>query len=685
MHGLARIDRDGPLGGQARVEPGTRPPGQRLAEHDGSRRAQSTLEAEELPAIARHRHVLRGRAHEIEPDPLVGVAGAPRIADDHGPTLHLRAKVPARVSPVEAEDRLGVGGDPQAPPGSPGVGDREERQLDGVLATERLGQLETQSPAGVGVGGVAEAVSGNVSSDGDRCRRRGEDDSGVLVPDVERLGDGLADRIVAPRGDLVVPAVAPPRVSGALSRRVEPEPVVRDDVGPGRRRGPGVLERDDVLGSVAAEPAEPVGEEQVLLGGRGVLRRAARPLRGRGSGQVAGVGGQDTGELVAQVTTRGDEVDRCGPEQGQVTGLGELVGTDDMDAARRLSIGWRCGRRQVLQLVLQLLGVGRGPPVDHHQVGGESHQLPVRETADELSHQSEIRRVIDREHHDRQVPGDAHDPERRLRVTAGQEGRLGGPKHRVGERHVPGQCLELVGLTGGDAQVSQLDLGLCPGHGLHAGPGGRAAVLVEELEDLLTTASGRGPPGQDHFSVRGHRHGGAERGDGVEGPAGRASAGELPGQSSRAGDVVAPTQERPTVRLDERRGQELWRLEHTDGGNGLDHQHLPEPQLGVGMRATLPRGEHGAEGLVVLGVHEHLAEGRMGGVVTRGTEHQLGVGRAIHRPPGAGLVAETQPLDRDARLGADGPVELRAEAPMAPAPRHGGLGEPDLVGISPPR
>ncbi len=68
-------------------------------------------------------------------------------------------------------------------------------------------------------------------------------------------------------------------------------------------------------------------------------------------------------------------------------------------------------------------------------------------------------------------------------VAGQQAGRR--PQRRVRVEDPVGQALEEVGLVGLDPQVMELDLGLRPGQGRRPFEGGRLAVLVGQVQDLL--------------------------------------------------------------------------------------------------------------------------------------------------------------------------------------------------------
>ena len=140
---------------------------------------------------------------------------------------------------------------------------------------------------------VAGAVAGDVGRlrASDRLRRRAPELAGVVVADVDRLARRVADRVVGPRRELVLAAVARPRCSRTRTRR------------PGTRttelaitfsHGAGVdwpgPEDDDVLAPAVGEAAESV--EELELGAAAVTLVVAGWCCGR-----SGAGGARRGRV----------------------------------------------------------------------------------------------------------------------------------------------------------------------------------------------------------------------------------------------------------------------------------------------------------------------------------------------------------------------------------------------------
>ena len=167
----------------------------------------------------------------------------------------------------------------------------------------------------------------------------------------------------------------------------------------------------------------------------------------------------------------------------------ELVAAQDVHAAvARMALvdQDRLARAdEGLERNLQVLGVGGAVLVDDHEVDVEELQPPVLVGAEQLADDVEVLGLVDPHQDDGQVARDAVGPEAGCSaLVAGQQARRR-PQRRVRVEDPVGQALEEVGLVGLDAQVMELDLGLRPGQGRRAFEGGRLAVLVGQVQDLL--------------------------------------------------------------------------------------------------------------------------------------------------------------------------------------------------------
>ena len=127
--------------------------------------------SEELASVPGPRLLSTG---QVEEDHLVGVLGAPWVAGQQGVRLlvDVGEDVARGLGAVRAQHEFGVRGHRQgpAPPGA--VGQREQRELNRVVAGDEHGLVEFDAVHVVGEAGVAEPVAGDVPpAASDRGRR----------------------------------------------------------------------------------------------------------------------------------------------------------------------------------------------------------------------------------------------------------------------------------------------------------------------------------------------------------------------------------------------------------------------------------------------------------------------------------------------------------------------------------
>ena len=138
-----------------------------------------------------------------------------------------------------------------------------------------------------------------------------------------------------------------------------------------------------------------------------------------------------------------------------------------------------------LERVLEVLGVRRALLVEDHEVDVEELQPPVLVRAEQLPDDVEVIGLVDPDQDDRQVARDAVGPQAGCApLVAGQQARRRSER-RVGVEDPVGQALEEMGLVRLDPEVMELDLGLRPGEGRRPFEGGRLAVLVGQVQDLV--------------------------------------------------------------------------------------------------------------------------------------------------------------------------------------------------------
>ncbi len=405
----------------------------------------------------------------------------------------------------EERSRLGidVGGDERRGRASRGAqrpldigGDREASGRVRVVLQSKAGDLdrvrernELEKVRGDAVGRVLEPavalampgdVRGGVLADGEQSGPPQR--AGVLVADVDGFRARVADRVVGPGGQLILPTVDRPGISRARFRDLESKPRVGDDVDPGGGGPLSLPEDGDVFTPVIDEAPEaveelPVGARERHARGRGRFCRTPS-RRGDGAGRLG------ARELLRErsVSTQEDGSGRQ-LERGMIFRREQIL-PDDEDVAvcalllvssRRLA---RPEKR--LQGGLELLGIGVRLLVHDDEVDGQPLHAPVLVRAEELPDDPAILRLVDADQDDRNLAGDLLGPQGRWPGGLPAQCVRRGPQGGVGVDHSAGQVLEEMRLLRLDPEVVALDLRLRPGQRDGAVEGRRIPILVGE-------------------------------------------------------------------------------------------------------------------------------------------------------------------------------------------------------------
>src|SRR6185369_9234075 len=112
---------------------------------------------------------------------------------------------------------------------------------------------------------VALAVSSRIGPSllADRQHRRTPQLATIFIADVYRLSRRIANRVIRPRGELVLTAVDRPGIARARLRDLKSEGGVRDHVDPRRRRPLPLAENRHVFTAVGGESPQAIEELQV--------------------------------------------------------------------------------------------------------------------------------------------------------------------------------------------------------------------------------------------------------------------------------------------------------------------------------------------------------------------------------------------------------------------------------------
>ena len=368
----------------------------------------------------------------------------------------------------DAQDPFDVRGHRQTPGLAGSVLDPQPRDFHRIVHRHELEETQEDAMGRVLEATVALTMPGDVGRRvlPDGQRRWAPQVTGLFVPDIDGLTGRVADGIVGPRRQLILPAVARPGVAGPALGDLEAERGIRDDVDPGRGRPLPLSEDGDVLPPVVDEPSQPVEELELRAGRR-------RVVGGRGSRRAAaGRGGRarrDSGtrELLRERAVSTQEDGSRGRLQGIALGRLEQVLPQDEDLAvclvplvtrRRLA---RPDQR--LERRLELLHVGVRPLVQNDEIDRQPLQAPVLVRAEELSDDASILRLVDADQDDGEVAGDPVGPQGRRPGRILPQHHRRGPKRRVRVKNPARKILEQASLVHANPEMVELDLRPRPG------------------------------------------------------------------------------------------------------------------------------------------------------------------------------------------------------------------------------
>lgn len=119
-----------------------------------------------------------------------------------------------------------------------------------------------------------------------------------------------------------------------------------------------------------------------------------------------------------------------------------------------------------------------------HKVDGQPFHPPVFMRLQQLPDLRDIFEVADTEQHDRQVARNPQRPQARLRAASANDCIRLCPEARVGIDNRRGEPLEVRRLLRLDAQITQLNLSLCPRERLGTVECIAVVVLIDEIEQL---------------------------------------------------------------------------------------------------------------------------------------------------------------------------------------------------------
>jgi hypothetical protein len=195
-------------------------------------------------------------------------------------------------------------------------------------------------------------------------------------------------------------------------------------------------QRDDVLGSVRRETSEPVGEDQLVRGGRLVRCAAGAMSPRRHEARHLRLGRRPARQLLRQAPPAVGE-DRPGHRLHEDAILvRNLLGPAHEDPAGAVDhVRLDARGDEPHDPVLQHLAVAAAVLVPDHQVHGEALQAPVRVRLHHLADELDVVRIAHLQQHDRQVARDGVAPEARLPAAVAQQHGRQRAQPRVGVEH----------------------------------------------------------------------------------------------------------------------------------------------------------------------------------------------------------------------------------------------------------
>ena len=466
------------------------------------RAAEQPVAADEFGAVpGEAAAIVAILCRKIEEPDVAGIGRTEPVGRQHGPGLgfHRGHDMQRGAIAILAKHPLDVERHRQTARNAAEILQRELEHFDVVTARHEQGQLRRDVAMDMFVDGVALAVAGRVFLPlARRQRGRRPERPSVFVPDEERFTGRVADRIVPPGREPVVVAVVSPGVAGPGLGAGEPERLVSDDVGPGRRRHRDAgCHLDGVLAPVVQKSTHAIGQLETAI-------RMRRSDRDRGDGtrrfghRTAGLsrreGGVRAGELVAKVAVGGvHDAARRGPQQELIVG-GHEIGAPEEDTARFVDPAlFGSGFDHRLELLLQVLQVAGRMLVEDDEIERQSLEAQVLVRLEHLGDERDAGGVSQSDEQDRQVPGNAMRPQVALPALIAFD-RLEIAQARVARHQAAAKPLELDGVFGRQHEMPQLDLAVGARQRQRAGDGAAVVILRDQPVRVLF---GLGVPGRE--------------------------------------------------------------------------------------------------------------------------------------------------------------------------------------------
>ena len=582
---------------------------------DLSRKLRATLQrrgvvearvaAQELEAIAGPGGLAAAQVGERDPVRELPVPGVSREhGSGRGVDVGDHERRGARAPDTQHPLRIGRH---RKPPFAAGpILQSEARDLDRVTQRYELQEIQCDAVGCVLESTVPLTVPDDIGpgffADGETGRP--PDQTAVLIAHIERLARSVADGIVRPGRELVLPAVLGPGIARARLGDLETEPRVGHHVDPGSRGPLPLAQNRDVFSAVRCESSQAVEELEIQCGGGnglGRLARRAEPRRDRPRPRPL----QPHHLLGQRTPARQDHHSRRRAQEDPIP-RGQEVGPEHEYASMFPMLlvadrGLACSHHG-FEGLLEILRVGGALRIEDHQIGGNPLQVPVLVRPHELPDDVPLLVPLDAHQSDRKIAGDAVGPEPGRAIAVPGQYLRRRAQRGIGVQQTIGQALEEMRLVLGDPEVVQLNLGLCPGQRALSLERCRLAVLLRNLESLFP---GRRHERGEHEIDRpssGNRHAVPEAHDGIQNRSRRVRKGPPVNHGERRPNPAAPAQEACAVALVLQLADRL----------PLDRGQMGEPDLGLDCRTRAPCGQQGPELGNELRLHEQVRKRGVG-------------------------------------------------------------------------
>ncbi|EGF32456.1 hypothetical protein IMCC9480_2461 [Oxalobacteraceae bacterium IMCC9480] len=293
---------------------------------------------------------------------------------------------------------------------------------------------------------------------------------------------------------------------------------------------------------------------------------------------------------------------------------------------------------------MQLLAIAGVVFVPDDQVDGQTFQAPVRMRLYQLAHQFDVRQFLDLDQHDRQVARNRIAPQARLAAPVLDQRAGIGAQGRIHADDGAGQPAIQLGIGFAGIELAQHDLAMGPGQLEDAVGQIAVAVFGDQIERRVARVDDAGDDVDDDRFFGRERDLVTHRDDRIEHRTGavRQRLGG-PGQCCRCRQGIAAADESQPVGFERDRAD----------GAAMDHDLMQHPRQLFAKRTRAARAQDRAAVGQQFGLHEQVAERRMGGVGRGRCQHHFGVAGDFDGAAMARAVGDFAAADFDVVFGRD--------------------------------